>query len=389
MASVHRQPGRPFWYGAYTGPDGVRHFRSTRTKNKKEAQQVCRAWEKAAREARVGRLTPERAREVIAEGVADVFTAANQEALPSATIKSWCERWLSAKTIETEKTTQDRYTRVVERFLAFLGKRVVKDVVTLKADDVLRFRDQEAVERSRATANLSVKVLRVVFGGAHRHGLLSINPAAKVAILKSRGEAKRRAFTVPELQRVLAACSDDKEWRGLVLFGLYTGQRLGDLARLTWRQINAEREEIAFTARKTGRRMVLPLVPTLLEYLTSLEASDTPDASLFPESAKATRTGTLSNRFYEILVDAGLAPKRSHSKRATGRDTKREPSPLTFHSLRHSAVTLLKAAGVSNALAMEIVGHETEAISRGYTHISTDDLRREMAKLPDLTPKEK
>ena len=48
-----------------------------------------------------------------------------------------------------------------------------------------------------------------------------------------------------------------------------------------------------------------------------------------------------------------------------------------------SAVTFLKAAGVSNALAMEIIGHESAAISRGYTHVSADDLRREMAKLPE------
>ena len=33
-------------------------------------------------------------------------------------------------------------------------------------------------------------------------------------------------------------CND--EWRGLVLFGLYIGQRIGDLAKLTWRAVNLE-----------------------------------------------------------------------------------------------------------------------------------------------------
>ena len=52
---------------------------------------------------------------------------------------------------------------------------------------------------------------------------------------------------------------------------------------------------------------------------------------------------------------------------------------------------MLKNAGVSNALAMAIIGHESEAVSRTYTHHSTDDLRRAMAKLPDVsaTPKAK
>ena len=52
-----------------------------------------------------------------------------------------------------------------------------------------------------------------------------------------------------------------------MLFGLYVGQRLGDLSRLTWRAVDFETGEIAFTARKTGRRIVLPLVQPLGDYL--------------------------------------------------------------------------------------------------------------------------
>jgi integrase len=60
-------------------------------------------------------------------------------------------------------------------------------------------------------------------------------------------------------------------------------------------------------------------------------------------------------------------------------------STARIHSLRHSAVTMLKASGVSDALAREIVGHESAAISRHYTHLSTDDLRSAMQRVPDVT----
>jgi hypothetical protein len=63
MASVHKQPGKPFWYCAYTTktPDGTfkRHFKSTKTANRKQAEEICRSWEQAARQASNGRLTPE------------------------------------------------------------------------------------------------------------------------------------------------------------------------------------------------------------------------------------------------------------------------------------------------------------------------------------------
>ena len=123
------------------------------------------------------------------------------------------------------------------------------------------------------------------------------------------------------------------EWRGLVLFGLYLGQRLGDLAKLTWRAVDLRLGEIAFTARKTGRRIVLPLVQPLIDYLSALPASDNPNAYIFPSSAEHKRTASLSNQFREILVEAGLVEPlpRGHRSTGKGRVEAREPSEISFH----------------------------------------------------------
>ncbi|HEY2627428.1 MAG TPA: phage integrase SAM-like domain-containing protein, partial [Candidatus Udaeobacter sp.] len=221
MASVHRQPRSPFWFCAYSiwNPEtrtSKRVFRSTKTGDKKQALEICRAWHKAALKARNGKLSVDAAREVIAQGVADVFTVANVESMPSASIKSWLDTWLEAKAIETEETTHARYGRVAERFTGFLGEAKSKrDLSTLQTSDVARFRDREAKELSRSTANLGVKVLRVCLGEAVRQGLLTSNPAVRVKMLKSTKESKRRAFTLAEIKRILRACGDDVEWRGL------------------------------------------------------------------------------------------------------------------------------------------------------------------------------
>jgi integrase len=390
MPSIHRQSGRPYWFCAFSIFDSQTHksrrvFRSTKTRDKKQALEICRTWHKAALKARNGKLSVDAAREVIAQGVSDVFTAANVESLPNASIKSWCETWLQAKAIEVEESTHARYKRIVERFIECIGAKANRDVSTLQAVDITRFRDREAKELARATANLSLKVLRVCFGEAIRQGLLAVNPAARVPILKSRDKSARRAFTLTEIKRMLKACGNDAEWRGLILFGLYLGQRLGDLAKLTWRAVDFESAEIAFTARKTGRRIVLPLVQPLIDYLSALPASDNPNAYIFPRAASAKRTASLSNQFREIMADAGLVEPRGHQATKRGRSQAREPSELSFHSLRHSAVTMLKASGLSDFFACEIVGHESAAVSRQYTHLSTDDLRAAMQRLPDVT----
>ena len=85
------------------------------------------------------------------------------------------------------------------------------------------------------------------------------------------------------------------------------------------------------------------------------------------------------------MADAGLVQPRGHEKTKQGRSQAREASELSFHSLRHSAVTMLKAAGVSDFITREIVGHESAAVSRQYTHLTTDDKRSAMQRLPDVT----
>jgi integrase len=392
MPSIHRQTNRPFWFCAFSIYDPAtnrrkRVFRSTKTSDRRQALEICRTWHRAALKARSGKLSVDAAREVIAQGVSDVLMAASIESLPSATIVSWCETWLQAKAIETEISSHARYARILERFTGFLGAKAKRDLATLQAIDITRFRDREAKELSRSTANLSVKVLRNCLSEAVRQGLLTVNPAqSRVKLLKGASESKRRAFTLSEIKRILRACDDDVEWRGLVLFGLYLGQRLGDLARLTWRAVNFDTGEIAFTTRKTGRRIVLPLVQPIADYLATLPASDNPNAHIFARSATHKRTSSLSNQFRDILVTAGLLElRRTEVPAKQGRSYSREINEISFHSLRHSAVTMLKASGLSDVFAREIVGHDSAAISRQYTHLTTDDLRNAMQRLPDVT----
>jgi integrase len=390
MPSIHRQPGRPYWFCAFSLFDpqtnrNRRVFRSTKTSDRKQALEICRAWHKAALKARGGKLNADSARAIIAQGVSDVLLAASTESLPSSSITSWCDTWLEAKAIEAEPSTHIRYKTVMEHFVEFLGGKAKRDLSTLQASDIARFRDREAKERSRSTASFSVKVLRVCLGEAVRQGILTVNPGARVKFLKLRDKSARRAFTLAEIKRILKACGDDTEWRGLVLFGLYLGQRLGDLARLTWRAVDFDSGEIAFTARKTGRRIVLPLVGPLIDYLSALPASDNPNAHIFPNAVKHKRTASLSNQFRQILVEARLVEPRISEATGKGRSGRREQSEISFHSLRHSAVTMLKASGLSDVFAREIVGHESAAISRQYTHLSTEDLRGAMQRLPDVT----
>lgn len=389
MASLHRQPGRPNWFCAYT-VDGVRRFRSTKTTDKKQAWQVCNTWAKAS--ALGGKLTPDKAREVIAAGVADVLMATGQT-LPSASIRDWFKRWLEFKEVENEQRTHERYEVSIRRFIQFLGTKADGDLTTLKADDLIRFRDQTAKSLSTTSCNMDLKVLRACLGAAVRQELIEKNVATNVATLKQRGEQKRRAFTLAEIQKVLGVCDErGGEWRGLVLVAVYTGQRLGDVARLTWQQVDLSKRQVSFVTEKTGKRLCLSIAKPLYDFLESLPSVDDAKEFVFPHAAAAVekRTGTISNQFYdEILAPAGLVPVRPKHRAADGkgRNARRTQSEISFHSFRHTLTTWLKSAGASNALAQMIIGHDSEVVSRGYTHLSADDTMDSINRLPDVTQK--
>ena len=169
--------------------------------------------------------------------------------------KASLSTWLGRRKSEVSPSTHLRYGAIVRDFLAFLGPRAQDDLSAVSPSDIRQFRDYQADRISAVSANLSVKAVRNAFKSAIREHLVAENPAAKESIdpIKRRNEnQRRRAFSVPELQRLLTA-AEDTEWKGLILAGLYLGQRLGDIARLRWRHIDFEHAEVSILTEKTGR----------------------------------------------------------------------------------------------------------------------------------------
>jgi len=73
----------------------------------------------------------------------------------------------------------------------------------------------------------------------------------------------------------------------MIPFGLYTGQRLADVATLRWDNLDLAKDEIRFTTRKTGRPMILPIAKSLRKYLDTLPPPSDPDTPLHPRASSA------------------------------------------------------------------------------------------------------
>jgi integrase len=322
-----------------------------------------------------------------------VLTALHREIsgsdLAHTSFTTFVNSWIERKKPEVVPTTLSFYRNVADKFIAFLGETADQDLAEITRDHITRFRNEEAKRFAPQTVNHEVKFVRMVFRAAREDGLVSDNPAEFVKTVRQRNARERAPFTVDQLRAILAVA--DPEWRSMIMFGLYTGQRLSDIACLTWANVDLERNELRMVARKTGKRLLIPLAVPLARILESMPSSDNPTAPLHPRASAIVsaqgKSGHLSNQFADLLAQAGLRKKIPHRKTLDkGRGVRGDKeNNLSFHCLRHTAVTLLKEAGIPDAAIMAFIGHDSVAMSQHHTHVGKDALSRAAAALPNLT----
>jgi site-specific recombinase XerD len=136
---------------------------------------------------------------------------------------------------------------------------------------------------------------------------------------------------------------------------------------------------------------VSPFLINVLGELRRKSPKATPESFLFPEYAaiyNADDAAPLSSAFRDILVAAGLSEKYQRTNQGAGRSCRRAVSPLSFHSLRHNFVTMLKERGASQMVARELVGHNSDAVNQLYTHTSPELVRKSLKRLPEVFTKQ-
>jgi integrase len=132
----------------------------------------------------------------------------------------------------------------------------------------------------------------------------------------------------------------------------------------------------------------MPLAKPLRKHIGNISDEMIHAGPIHPRAAAIVqthgRTALLSNQFTEILARASLRAHQSHASRGIGRDGRRAASALSFHSLRHTTVSMLRDAGIPQSVAMGFAGHTSPEINNSYTHTGIDSMQRAADSLPDV-----
>jgi len=193
---------------------------------------------------------------------------------------------------------------------------------------------------------------------------------------------RKGTFTLEQVTALGNTATGD--WTGVILVGFYTGQRLGDCVNLRWNQIDfrSKIKTIRFEQGKTGSEVIMPLNPSLTDYLSGLAHSKADETFVFPTLANRT-ISPLSKAFRKLMARAGIEQRVIRQRKADSGG--RSVNALTFHSLRHTFNSILTNAGIPEETRMALTGHTTREQNHVYTHRQLQTYVDAVAMLPRVT----
>lgn len=226
--------------------------------------------------------------------------------------------------------------RVIDREYGDLPLEALSDRAAVRAD-MLKWRDHMAQKAPRGADNTLAHLARVFSWGLDR-GIIQVNPLegfkriyrsdrSELIWLREHVDAFKAVAPVP-LQNAL-------------MLALHTGQRQGDLLRLTWTAYDGRALHIK--QGKKDVRVVIPCTAALKELLDTLPRKQA--VILTSPAGRAWKSDHFRHVWREYSNLAGL-------------------EQLNFHDLRGTAVTMLAEAGCTIPEIASITGHSQETASK-------------------------
>jgi len=246
--------------------------------------------------------------------------------------------------------------------------------------DFLDWRDRLGATSPRQ-ADLAFRVLARIISWGFDRGIAPANPCQRVGLLYKSTRVDK--VWTPEAEHAFMENASE-QLRLALLLALWTGQRQGDLLRLTWSAYDGS--HIRLKQSKTGARVEVPVGQPLRVALATAKAKV--DATVDAEEI-ATRT---------ILSTARGDPWSGDGFRSAWRKACIDAGikGLTFHDLRGTAVTRLAVAGCTVPEIASITGHslrDAETILQSHylnrdSELATSAIRKyeEDAKRPTKPP---
>lgn len=354
------------WLVDYKDQHGKRRARQFSTKKEAEAYAA-----RARDEIRQGRHTHDR---------------------DSITVEVAADLWIAAADAEgLERSTIKRY-RELARLHVVPKFRDLK-LSQLTKTQVVEWRQELLVEKSRSMASKIIRALSAILNNAMEIGAISQNVASDVKI----GRAKRDAARVEpparaDLKGMIEAATEEE--RPFILTAITMGLRSSELRGLCWRDIDLKAGTLTVRQRadewgalgppksEAGRRTI-PMPPQLVSELTKWKLRCKPSrvGLVFPSAVGTPlrHNNVLRRLYFPLQVRAGLGVPKLDKTGQPILDDEGKPvltGKYRFHALRHAAASGWIASKIDLKRLQVWIGHESIQLTLDtYGHLLADQER--------------
>lgn len=240
-------------------------------------------------------------------------------------------------------------------------------VAEISPADVARWRDARLKQVKPATLAREWATLAHVLSHAEREWSIPLpngNPFGKVRKPQVLNQRDRRVSDA-EIDAI-TAITESAHLGQLVRLAVETGARRGELLALTWSNIDIKRRTARLPSgtTKNGHARVLPLSPRALAVLEGMARR--PDGKLFD-----LRADSVTQAFSRAVA---------HGRRDYKGEDAGFLEGVTFHCLRHEALSRLAEQGWGATEIASVSGHRTLQLVQRYVHHRPEDLARKMAR---------
>lgn len=243
---------------------------------------------------------------------------------------------------------------------------------------------EEIRERGKARQALNMaQKIGTFFHWCADDDLIPLSPyrPKRVRIALGERQSRDRVLTDDELRAFWAATDEiDATYRDVYRILLLTGQRLNDIARASWSEIDLDKKTLTVPAErfKSDRDHVVPLTDDVVAILNSVPRWKRCPWVFSLDGKHAVTTGDkVKGRLDEKMLAA--------LHKATGDDAA-ALDPWVNHDLRRTVRTRLSELDVMDEVAESVIGHVPTKLTRTYNHserlnVKTQALTRWQAAL--------
>ena len=208
--------------------------------------------------------------------------------------------------------------RTVEAFADWVSRRGLVTVLEITPDIAREYIESLYVpnEAGRTMTAATIRKHKAAIGQALKralpHGVE--NPFSGVAVDATEGDRvyNRKPLNPAEVETLLEAAAGDRTAFDLIVAGLSTGLRRGDVCRLRWESVDLRGGVLRLVTSKTKAELYLPILPRLREVLEARLAERAEDAVfVFPEAERELRTNPsgVSRRIKKAFALAFATPQ--------------------------------------------------------------------------------